>query len=117
MGSSHRNKTETRQQYHQKLLSFLFALWQLPMDTDTMDGLENMLHQCVQKKFVQPVKIMDLPLIKQSWKPIVINNVTNVNSVLEMLLKLYQNAKKFCMNGAWACARNCNMGKHKCLYC
>jgi len=25
--------------------------------------------------------------------------------------------KKFCMNGAWACARNCNMGKHKCLYC
>ena len=25
--------------------------------------------------------------------------------------------KKFCMNGAWACARNCNIGKHKCLYC
>merc|ERR1712079_872338 len=55
----------------------------------------NMLHQSVQKKFVQPVKIMDLPLIKQPLKPIVMNNVTNVNSVLEMLLKLYQNAKNF----------------------
>jgi len=51
--------------------------------------------QSVQKKFVQPVKIMDLPLIKQPLKPIVMNNVTNVNSVLEMLLKLYQNAKNF----------------------
>merc|ERR1712024_253019 len=76
-------------------LSFLSALLQLPMDMVIMDGLKNMLHQCVQKKFAQPVKIMDLPLIKQSSKPIVMNNATNVNSVLGKPLRLFPNAKNF----------------------